>query len=72
MDLDGPPIQFTTYSDSDSTVSTAMGYANKRDASRRTESDDDDDSFQSFYESVHSDLQPSVSTDDKVSEIQCR
>jgi len=72
MDLDDPSIQFATYSDSESTVSVAMGYAGKRDASQRTESDDDDDdSFKSLYESVHSDL-PSLSTGDKVSKGQCQ
>ena len=71
MDLDDPSVQFTTYSDSESTVSMAKGYTDRRDASQLIESDDDDDSFQSFYESVNSDL-PSLSTDDKVSGIQCR
>ena len=71
MDQDGPPIEFTTYSDSESTVSVAKRYVDKRDMSQRTESDDDD-SFQSSYESVNSDLQPSSSTDDEVSEVQCR
>ena len=71
MDQDGPSLQFTTYSDSESTVSVEKRYVDKRDLSQRTESDDDD-SFQSFYESVNSDLQPSSSTDDEVSEVQCQ
>ena len=77
MDLDDPPIQFTSYSDSESTISRTQSYSKKRDAFQRAENvfddddDDDSDSFQSFYESVQSDLQPSLPTDDKVSKIQC-
>jgi len=71
MDQDGPSIQFTTFSDSESTVSLAKRYVDKRDVSQHTQSDVDD-SFQSLYESVHSDLQPSSSTDDEVSEVQCQ
>ena len=83
MDLDDPSIQFTTYSDSESTISIAKSYSEKRDAFRRNsngfnddddddDDDDDSDSFQSFYESVQSDLQPSLPADDKVSEVQCK
>ena len=65
-------IRLTAPSDLESPVSVAMVYEDKRDASQLTESDgDDDDAFQSFYESVHSDLQ-SLSTGNKVSEVQCR